>query len=1569
MKKSYRFVVIVSMLALGLGGIIVPTAPRAQADPSAQVGTGAANQKIRLNSGATADEVRLVTGDLVDLSADGQVTQITPVVRPDGTTPRFSVTISASQVYVVPSDVASLVPDQLDRELFNVTALASYDLGPTLPVIVVQPEDTSVKAGAQEASDLGVDVTDTLDAAGAQVGQVDVSADNGPAPAWDLLDELATAPTSSTDPISSQSKVWLDGRVHVDGVTAQAVSMGSEPAWMSLIGKDEANEEGYTGDGVKVAVVDSGVNSSHPDLAGKIVAERDFSGSGSPTDGIGHGTFVASEILGTGAASDGTYAGVAPDATLINARVLDGSGDGSDSSILAGVEWAAEQGADVINMSIGWTDGYDDGTSFPSQAINRIARQYDCVIVVSAGNDGAAQTINAPATADEAIAVGATDSTGKPTVFSSYGPRRGDGAVKPEVLAPGLAITAASAFTGGYMSADGTSMAAPLVSGAAALLRGADPSADRTQIRAKLMASAQPVATNVFRQGAGLVDIPAAIAQTVTTTPTQLNFGTLAPPYPAGVTATLTYLNTGSEDQTYTLTTSSTFTTSLGKPTQISDAGADQAGIDPASDDLSIDGSGGISVSAGTITVPAGGQTSILVTVDPTAFDEGYVGGYVTATSSDDTVIQTPIGWANAPTSFTVTAQAVSAPLVSARIVNLDTGEFTDVNPSDGASAVFQVTSGNYIVEGYSLVANTDIGDTYVYMLTPAFQVDSSTTIRLDSSQAVPVDFQFDQPVTSTPSMTLRYTLPSGQVAYEVSENPPFGDSVSGDRLAVTPVMDTTDGTWSLVVLDRSEDPAVLVSSDCGETTQPVWGLLSEPGQASYTLVNSDQAPAQAPADSALVIRSSNLTVNAAMDAIAQATNGGYEALIADSTHPTTAWNSLQAGLAAYPGTDIPIFVGSQITGDKLDVLTRGNVQDVYRFTSSFDLSQGGDFVVTPDGNTAVLRIEHRDMGPGSATDTWNATSDDLDLGGSATLSVPSAYTLYAEPDVDWGITSEYASGDSAVIAYRGPQWSYAPGEHYTIALGAAVTSLSLGTTYVTREADELDVSALRYIDGQGSLEAYQDPEEVYPDFGQTTVTIKDVTTGDLLVSAAPNDDLTANVSSDEHTYQMDVTATTPGDLWTLSNSVTARWTWQSQTTDWQIEPLRQAWYELPGLDAANNGSGDQTIIVHADQLGTAPLPDQVTLQASTDGGMTWRNVPVQLTAATPDQSTGSIQGEDLYVGHIQANPGDTVSLTSSISGGGSSFDQTVVNAYQVTDDPQGFPVASWSCETGGGNGDTTAPDVPRIDTANAAGVSGGPGAAEADSIVTVTFPGGNSASVTAAHDGSYLVEIPQGTVSGQVRVSAADAAGNQSESATMWLDVDLPAAPRIDRADMVEVSGGIGAVEAFALVRVTFPDGTTGTAEALENGSYSVPTPAGMAVGTVTVTAGDEAGNVSGSSTAQLVAPVPLTATMKYAQVHPGETQTVTGDHFAGGEQVTVSMCPSCSTISTVTASPTGRVTQSFTVPSSYSAGQYTVTLTGASGTTTATFEVVAVPPPSPIQCLLTLWVTLILKLLFAWL
>lgn len=237
----------------------------------------------------------------------------------------------------------------------------------------------------------------------------------------------------------------------------------------------------YKGTGIKVCVVDTGINSVHPDFAGKSILGIDFvNGDNNPSDDNGHGTHVSGTIA---AILDSTgVVGVAPSADLIVAKVLDSSGSGSYSNVIAGINWCVSNGAKVISMSLGGSSG-----SSALQSAVDTAYTNNVLVVAAAGNSGnfkgKGDNVGYPARYSSVIAVAATDSNDKRASWSSTGP-------KVEISAPGVSVKSTWLGTG-YNTISGTSMATPHVSGVAALIWQKNPNMSSADVRNLLDTTSQ----------------------------------------------------------------------------------------------------------------------------------------------------------------------------------------------------------------------------------------------------------------------------------------------------------------------------------------------------------------------------------------------------------------------------------------------------------------------------------------------------------------------------------------------------------------------------------------------------------------------------------------------------------------------------------------------------------------------------------------------------------------------------------------------------------------------------------------------------------------------------------------------------------------------------------------------------------------------------------------------------------------------------------------------------------------------------------------------------------------------
>lgn len=255
-----------------------------------------------------------------------------------------------------------------------------------------------------------------------------------------------------------------------------------------------------TGEGIGVAVLDTGA-APHPDFQGRIRAFKDcINGKNVVYDDSGHGTHVAGILAGDGNISGGILTGMAPRAELVIVKMLDDKGEGSVEQISEAVEWLKKNwrkyGIRIVNISVGAKEGINPEKE--RQIITGVEELWNAglVIVVSAGNYGPGKgTIAIPGTSRKVITVGAFSDGGKGFCCSGEGPTDAC-VVKPEILAPGYQIISCShMFAQGkpYTIKSGTSMATPVVSGAAALLLSKYPDMTNVHLKLKLRQSSRKI--------------------------------------------------------------------------------------------------------------------------------------------------------------------------------------------------------------------------------------------------------------------------------------------------------------------------------------------------------------------------------------------------------------------------------------------------------------------------------------------------------------------------------------------------------------------------------------------------------------------------------------------------------------------------------------------------------------------------------------------------------------------------------------------------------------------------------------------------------------------------------------------------------------------------------------------------------------------------------------------------------------------------------------------------------------------------------------------------------------------
>jgi subtilisin family serine protease len=313
---------------------------------------------------------------------------------------------------------------------------------------------------------------------------------------------------------------------------APVQAFSTDEGHLTRIGADRMwSERNVRGDGVVVAVIDTGIDYRHPSLGGgigagfKVIAGYDFvDNDDDPMDEHGHGTHVAGIIAG----GDDEVRGVAPNAKLIAYRVLNAFGSGQTSDILAAIEWTVDPNQDgdfsdhasVANMSLG---GGGDADSPLSQSVDNATR-LGVVFCLAAGNTPGERTIGSPGSSRLGITVGSSEESDTLAWYSSRGPSAPGWDLKPEMVAPGSLIRSAK-LGGGTLVASGTSMAAPHVAGAAALLLQLHPGWSPADVKAALVGSAHPIVENVMGQGGGRIDIPAAASMGGAIAPAVVTFG------------------------------------------------------------------------------------------------------------------------------------------------------------------------------------------------------------------------------------------------------------------------------------------------------------------------------------------------------------------------------------------------------------------------------------------------------------------------------------------------------------------------------------------------------------------------------------------------------------------------------------------------------------------------------------------------------------------------------------------------------------------------------------------------------------------------------------------------------------------------------------------------------------------------------------------------------------------------------------------------------------------------------------------------------------------------------------
>ncbi|HEY8472798.1 MAG TPA: S8 family serine peptidase [Natronosporangium sp.] len=1139
---------------------------------------------------ATADHtVTLVTGDRVVFGrspAGGYQVSVDPLARSgfDGT---FQSIDDGEQLYVLPSDALPLIPDQLDRELFNVTKLAEQGLVDGVPVITTGQVEPRV----------GVSAATELSAIDGYATTVD---DSG---AW--WRAVRSEPAAA-------GRVWLDERVEV-------ALADSGP----LIGAPRAWEAGFDGTGVTVAVLDTGIDVDHPDLAGKVIESENFTESTTDLDRHGHGTHVAGIIAGSGEASDGEFAGIAPGVELLNVKVMGDNGSGAESDIIAGMAWAASAGADVINMSLGGPAS--DGTDPISQAVNQLTEQHDVLFAIAAGNTGPADhSVTGPGAASAALTVGSVDKQEQLAGDSGRGPRAGDFAVKPDITAPGVGIVAAkgegtelgSPVGEQYTQLSGTSMAAPHAAAAAAILRQAEPDLTAAEVKARLVGTAVPNPTlDVYQQGGGRIDVPAALAAPVQVAQAPIDLGRHRFPHEGAepVTAEVSYINR------------------TGAPVELA------LDLEVSSRDGAVPPPAMLSVEPATLTIEPGGTAAATVTLDVSAGDPGIYGGYLVATTGG-TAVRTSVGFYKEDSTFELTVIGIARDgrLASgaSTLAVLDVEDMSRfMQPGNGfVDGVFQtrVPAGTYAVLGSIHTFdehNQDIQQT-AFVGDPELTVTEDTTVVLDAREANPITVETPDHVTD----------PQGQVGLgywrtAAQPGPMLGLAFlglhAGREFFATPTEPVTLGGFEFYSRWRLAAPEaeLAVTAPTGLTLDPV--LMRAPavdGEHTLRLVDvgagaaEDYEGVDVTGAAVLVERGPVPPVEQEQHAAA----AGAAVLIITNDVP----GRLVGSLSEEPGS-IPTLSLTQAEGQAVRAILQSGETTV-RVSGTrwspylYDLvlveadriPEDLSYVV-PSDDLAELRVRYHHDAIGGHP-----------MAEARHFSRPfHSSSAYLHPYIEGPRErTEYLIGGDAMsyqqtvfgelpfeARLQEPAYTfYPPASEVTKRWFQQVIRPALlpevGQT--TRTGDTLQLVAYEWVDSDGNHFPELFGLAPYPG---DTIAVRLLRDGELVAEAdKPRGEFPMAAEPAEYRVELDVTR--EADWWQRSVATRTAWTFQSGPTNGtQVLPLLSIDY-LAELDLSNTLVGSELTLRVSQQPADLPAIAGAELSLSFDDGASWQPVPVTAT-------------------------------------------------------------------------------------------------------------------------------------------------------------------------------------------------------------------------------------------------------------------------------------------------------------------------------------------------------------------
>ena len=1188
--------------------------------------------------------VTLVTGDRVVLTVLPEGKQSVTVERAAGS---FHTVQQDGDVYAYPVELMPYVGSLLDRDLFNVTKLVEQGYADrtsgSIPLIVTH------RAAADERKlPEAVTRTTTLQSIGAVAGR------ERKADAEDLgraLEEQVEADAEHrAGPLDGIRTIYLDEKVHA-ALADSVPQIGAPQAWAA----------GFDGSGVDVAVVDTGIDKTHPDLQGKVVAEQNFTPEPSTVDGNGHGTHVAATVAGTGAGSGGLRKGVAPGARLMIAKALDSTGNGQVSWAIDGIEWAAANGAEVISMSL--QAGFTDGADPFAQAVNQLTESTGVLFAIAAGNFGSAsQTVTTPGAAASALTVGAVDKSNVLAGFSGRGPRLGDFAIKPDITAPGVGIIAARAAGTSlgtpvddlYTMLDGTSMATPHVAGAAAILTQEFPDWTPAQIKAALVSTAAPGPYTVYQQGGGRVDVARASLQRVYATG-PVDFGYFRWPHEDAepVTKTITYTNETSAAVTLDLT-------------------------------VEVDGAaaGMVLPSASSVTVPAGGTATVDVTVDRTLGAPGLYGGFVTGRSADGTVVvRTPVGFYKEPESYDLTVDGVARDGRPARGISwieaVDANDTTKFQQSRGLTdgpVTFRVPRGTYSVMGF--LFTYDQPQVYAEELTqagdPDVDVTEDTSLVVDARGAPEVVADTDRPTEVKSAVVGYYRAGASLGSWEslLLASPPI------DRFFAAPTEQVTKGDFGFrtkATLGAPELEAAVTKPDAMPLdVRYATGSVKLDGREQRPLVyvgigRPEDYRGRDVRGKAVLISRGTLPF---ADKVQNATAAGAAVAIIHNNVP----GLLLVGLSS---SEIPVLTTSLSQGQLLqDLLEDGPVRislhGIAQSPYTYDLMFAERGRILPAhrrtfdrSNTVRIATDyHADVQGQVAGDAhhgypaWSSFSTDF----ARNFTAPFSRTEYVSTGdgrwmhVGWGsMTNELVFGGQLQEPVRRyPQPGNRSRDWFTQPQRPSVIreweeGADEGQP-VTREGNTIHSFLPEFMDADGrfgfrdsridttAFRLYESGEVIGEDAGFTR---------DFEVGGEPA------------TYRAELDVARRAPFWRMSSDTETAWTFRSAPTEEpESLPLLLVDCDVGDLDPLNRAvRGDHEIDfrVHRQQGAPAAAVNGLDVWASFNEGGTWRRLDVE------DLGGGNFTAQLTH----PTRQGQYVSLRMQASdAGGSRISQTIMRAY-----------------------------------------------------------------------------------------------------------------------------------------------------------------------------------------------------------------------------------------------------------------------------------------------------------------